>query len=191
MPGPYTVTGVTAEQKRKIRAQIDLRGKSRADTRGSTKRRTGKSNLKVAGPRNIDPKLGVKLRPQKLAGTNTSLTSEMKKYASNYIGKPGTMTPFKQQYRDQFKAAHKATETDPRKTKITGVSFGSHKTGQKRKDVRAWGENQVRAARKKYNIGSGSTAADRTAYAQKQVDVDKRRRKAVGKPKIAYSGGRS
>ncbi len=54
----------------------------------------------------------------------------MKKYASNYIGKPGTMTPFIQQYKDQFKDAHRAAETDPRKTKVTGVSFGSHETGR-------------------------------------------------------------
>ena len=30
MPGPYTVSGVTDAQKRKLRAQIDLRGKARA-----------------------------------------------------------------------------------------------------------------------------------------------------------------
>ena len=189
MPSPYTVSGVTDAQKRKLRAQIDLRGKARADTRGSTKRRTGRLNTVTPGQgsRYINPKLGVKLRPKKLAGTNTSLTSEMKKYASNYIGKPGTMTPFKQQYKDQFKTAHRAAETDPRKTKVTGVSFGSHKTGQKRKDIRAWGENQIRAAREKYNIGSGSTAKNRADYKAKQRAVDTRRRKAIGAPKGTYS----
>ena len=191
------VMGVTDAQKKKLRAQIDLRAKARADTRGSTKRRTGRLNTVTAGQGSgyINPKLGVKLRPDTLAGTNTPLTAAMKRYAKSYIGPKATRTtpgsPFREQYKKDFKAAHKAAETDPRKTKVTGVSWESHKTGQKRKDIRAWGENQIRAAKKRYNIGSGSTQTQRDAYAQKQVDVDKRRRKAIGAPKRTYPGGRS
>ena len=139
-----TSTGVTDKQKSQLKKQFQARLKSRADTRGSSKRRTGKDLKDVKG------------------GVKETATS----------------------YADSVKKAYAGAETDHSKSPLFNKKqkYGSGATGQGRKDVRAWGENITAAYKKKYNIGTGkSTAADRSAYKQKQVDVDKRRRHIIGK----------
>jgi|TARA_B100000949_G_scaffold162043_1_gene142810 hypothetical protein len=165
-----TVTGVTPEQKRKLEAQVNKRLASRADTRGSSKRRTGKDMANIRG--------GVKLMPSTLAGTTTPLTTAMKQHVKNYAQSDAS----KAKYAAGVKSAYKNTPTSVASTKIApGQGFGSHRTGSKRKDVRPWSENIMSAYKKKYNIGTGtSTAADRSAYRDKQQKVSKRRKHLLG-----------
>ena len=74
-----TVTGVTPKQKRKLELQVDKRLASRADTLGSSKRRTGKKIKDIRG--------GVKWMPDKLAGTKTPLTDKMREHERQYRSK--------------------------------------------------------------------------------------------------------
>ena len=186
----HEVLGLTDAQKSQLKKQFEARLKSRAGTRGSSARRTGNKVEDVKG--------GVGLMPDKLRGKtrdkDVSMTSEMRKYVTDLGKRSETATS----YADSVKKAYAGAETDHTKSRYYGGggpvsghkkhAFGSGKTGQKRADVRAWGENITAAYKKKYNIGTGkSTEADRSAYKQKQVDVDKRRRHLIGAPKKEYS----
>ena len=165
-----TVTGVTPKQKRKLELQVDKRLASRADTLGSSKRRTGKKIKDIRG--------GVKWMPDKLAGTKTPLTDKMREHVRQYR----TSKPTQTKYAADVKKAYAGAETDHSKSPLfnTKQKYGSGATGQGRKDVRAWGENIISAYKKKYNIGSGSTAQQRSDYKQKQKNVAKRRRHIIG-----------
>ena len=144
MPGPDTSTGVTPKQKRKLELQVDKRLASRADTLGSSKRRTGKKIKDIRG--------GVKWMPDKLAGTKTPLTDEMRKHVRQYR----TSKPTQDKYIADVKKAYAGAETDHSKSPYfqgggpvaghTKRAFGVGASGQKRKDVRAWSENIISAA---------------------------------------------
>jgi len=178
MAGHDTSTGVTAKQKRKLEAQVDLRLASRADTVGSSKRRTGKRQKDIRG--------GVAWMPDKLAGTETSLTDAMKQHVRQYR----TSKPVTDKYSADIKRAFAGAETDHEKSQYfqgggpiaghTRRAYGVGASGQKRKDVRAWGENIVSAYKKKYDIGSGSTAKQRSDYTAKLGRVAARRRHLIG-----------
>ena len=162
-----TVTGVTPEQKRKLEAQVDLRLASRADTRGSSKRRTGKKMKDIRG--------GVRLMPKNLAGTKTPLTDEMRKHVKSYA----TSDAPKRKYVADVKQAYAGAETDHSKSPLFGPTkhkFGSGKTGQKRKDVRAWSENIMSAYKKRRDSGNLSASE----YKGKQQAVAKRRKHLIG-----------
>ena len=162
-----TVTGVTPKQKRKLELQVDKRLASRADTLGSSKRRTGKKIKDIKG--------GVKWMPDKLAGTKTSLTDEMRKHARQYR----TSKPVTDKYSANIKRAFTGAETDHSKSPLFGPTkhkFGSGKTGQKRKDVRAWSENIMSAYKKRRDSGNLSASE----YKGKQQAVAKRRKHLIG-----------
>lgn len=164
---------LTTEQKAQLKRQFDARLASRAKTRGSSARRTGKKVKDVKG--------GVKLMPGKLRGKtrdkDVSMTSEMKKYVSGLGKSKDTATS----YADSVKKAYKGAETDHSKSSLYGTGgknkYGSHKKGKKREEVRAWGENIMSAYKKRKDSGNLSEKE----FAQKQKDVDKRRRHLIGK----------
>ena len=162
-----TSTGVTSEQKRKLEAQVDKRLASRADTLGSSKRRTGKKIKDIKG--------GVKWMPDKLAGTKTSLTDEMRKHVRQYR----TSKPTQTKYAADVKKAYAGAETDHRKSPLFGPTrhkFKSMETGQKRADVRAWSENIMSAYKKRRDSGNLSASE----YKGKQQAVAKRRKHLIG-----------
>jgi hypothetical protein len=68
------------------------------------------------------------------------------------------------------------------KSKGGTVSFGSHKgTHAKRMEAQAWRKKHVDAAKKKYKIGAGSTAAQRQAFKDQRANVIKRHKHMLGK----------
>ena len=68
------------------------------------------------------------------------------------------------------------------KSKGGTVSFGSHKgTHAKRMEAQAWRKKHVDAAKKKYKIGAGSTAAQRQAFKDQRAKVIKRHKHMLGK----------
>jgi hypothetical protein len=178
-----SVFGLTDAQQAQLTAQFNARLASRADFRGSTKRRTGQNMADITG--------GVSLMPTTYRDPSgdTPMTDSMRQY----VGSLATSDAGKQQYRDAVKASFKNAETDHTKSQYYGGggpvaghtrhAFGSGASGQNRKDVRGWSQNIMSAYKKKYNIGSGSSQADRDAYAVKQGKVDDRRRHLIGAPK--------
>ena len=179
------VFGLTPAQQAQLTAQFNARLKSRADFRGSTKRRTGQNMADITG--------GVRLMPTHLRGATRAQDTPMTDSMRQYVRSLATSDAGKQQYADAVKNAFAGAETDHTKSKYYGGggpvaghtkhAFGSGATGQNRKDVRAWSQNIMSAYKKKYNIGSGSSQADRDAYAVKQGKVDDRRRHLIGAPK--------
>jgi hypothetical protein len=174
--------GLTPEQQEQLTAQFNARLNSRADFRGSTKRRTGQNMANITG--------GVSLMPTTYRdpGGDTPMTDAMKQYVRSLA----TSDAGKQQYADAVQSAFAGAETDHTKSKYYGGGgpvaghtrhlFGSGASSENRPDVRAWGQNIMSAYKKKYNIGNNSTQADRDAYAIKQGNVDDRRRHLLGLP---------
>ena len=179
------VFGLTPTQQAQLTAQFNARLNSRADFRGSTKRRTGQNMADITG--------GVKLMPTHLRGATRAQDTPMTDSMRQYVGSLATSDAGKKQYADAVANAYANAETDHTKSKYYGGggpvaghtrhAFGSGATGQNRKDVREWSQNIMSAYKKKYNIGSGSSQADRDAYAVKQGKVDDRRRHLIGAPK--------
>jgi len=179
MAGHDTSTGVTAGQKSQLKRQFEARLKSRAQTRGASARRTGKDVKDVKG--------GVKLMPGVLRGKtrdkDVSLTSAMRKHVTDLGKRPETATS----YADSVKKAYAGAEIDHTKSRYYGGggpvaghtkhAFGSGKTGQKRKDVRAWSENIMSAYEKRKDSGNLTDAE----FATKRSDVAKRRKHLIGK----------
>ena len=172
------VAGVTPEVKAQLKRQFEARLKSRAQTRGASARRTGEKVKDVKG--------GVKLMPGVLRGKtrdkDVSLTSAMRKHVTDLGKRPETATS----YADSVKKAYAAAETDHTKSQYYGGggpvsghkkhAFGSGKTGQKRKDVRAWSENIMSAYKKRRDSGNLSASE----YKGKQQAVAKRRKHLIG-----------
>jgi len=178
------VFGLTPAQQAQLTAQFNTRLASRAAFRGSTKRRTGQNMADITG--------GVGLMPTVLRGPTRAQDTPMTDSMRQYVTSLATSDAGQQQYRDAVKAAFAGAETDHTQSQYYGGggpvaghtrhAFGSGATGQNRKDVRAWSQNIMSAYKKKYNIGSGSSQADRDAYAVKQGKVDDRRRHLIGLP---------
>jgi hypothetical protein len=170
MAGHDTSTGVTAGQKSQLKRQFEARLKSRAQTRGASARRTGKD------VKDLNRKLGVGLMPKKLRSKtgDTPMTQAMRDHVK---------TLDKGNYASEVKKAWKGAETDHSKSSLFGTGgggrhkVGSYKTGQKRKDVRAWSENIMSAYEKKRDTGKLSTAD----FATKRANVAKRRKHLIGK----------
>ena len=170
--------GLTQAQRDQLTAQFNARLKSRAQTRGASARRTGKDVKDVKG--------GVKLMPGVLRGKtrdkDVSLTSAMRRYFTDLGKRPETATS----YADSVKKAYAGAETDHTKSRYYGGggpvaghkkhAFGSGKTGQKRKDVRAWSENIMSAYKKRRDSGNLSASE----YKGKQQAVAKRRKHLIG-----------
>ena len=181
--------GLTQAQRDQLTAQFNARLNSRADFRGSTKRRTGQNMADITG--------GVSLMPTYLRGPTRAEDTPMTDSMRQYVSSLATSDAGKQQYADAVANAFANAETDHTKSQYYGGggpvsthtrhAFGSGASGQNRKDVRAWSQNIIEAYKKKYNIGSGATQADRDAYRTKQVAVDKRRRHLIGLPQREYT----
>jgi len=172
--------GLTQAQRDQLTRQFNARLASRADFRGSTKRRTGQNMADITG--------GVSLMPTlyRDPSGDTPMTDSMRQYVSSLA----TSDAGKQQYADAVASAYAGAETDHTKSQFYGGggpvaghtrhAFGSAASGQKRKDARAWSQNIMSAYKDKYNIGNNSTQADRDAYRTKQAAVDARRKHLIG-----------
>lgn len=174
--------GLSQAQRDQLRRQFETRLTSRADFRGSTKRRTGQNMADITG--------GVNLMPTHLRGATRAQDTPMTDSMRQYVRSLATSDAGKQQYADAVRNAFKTAETDHTKSQFYGGggpvaghtrhAFGSAASGQKRKDARAWSQNIMSAYKNKYNIGNNSTQADRDAYRTKQAAVDARRKHLIG-----------
>ena len=184
---------ISAARKRAIRAEMLRRWKQKLRKKGAAKAAGG--NVKAAGGtgslKGWVTDTGQKLTKDEIKYAQTVRKTQRKKAKAD----PGYKIPGMKKTRKAVAKTARATgagnvklvkkaKQRVMKSKSKGgtVSFGSHKgTHAKRMEAQAWRKKHVDAAKKKYKIGAGSTAAQRQAFKDQRAKVIKRHKHMLGK----------
>ena len=186
-------TSISAQRKRAIRAEMLRRWKQKLRKKGAAKAAGG--NVKAAGGtgslKGWVTDTGQKLTKDEIKYAQTVRKTQRKKAKAD----SGYKIPGMKKTRKAVAKTARATgagnvklvkkaKQRVMKSKSKGgtVSFGSHKgTHAKRMEAQAWRKKHVDAAKKKYKIGAGSTAAQRQAFKDQRAKVIKRHKHMLGK----------
>ena len=197
---------ISAARKRAIREEMLRRWKQKLRKKGAAKA-AGGDPTKTSGVYKTGAKKGQKYGTGSLKGwvtdTGQKLTKDEIKYAQTVRktqrkkakADSGYKIPGMKKTRKAVAKTARATgagnvklvkkaKQRVMKSKSKGgtVSFGSHKgTHAKRMEAQAWRKKHVDAAKKKYKIGAGSTAAQRQAFKDQRAKVIKRHKHMLGK----------
>jgi hypothetical protein len=184
---------ISAARKRAIRAEMLRRWKQKLRKKGAAKAAGG--NVKAAGGtgslKGWVTDTGQKLTKDEIKYAQTVRKTQRKKAKAD----SGYKIPGMKKTRKAVAKTARATgagnvklvkkaKQRVMKSKSKGgtVSFGSHKgTHAKRMEAQAWRKKHVDAAKKKYKIGAGSTAAQRQAFKDQRAKVIKRHKHMLGK----------
>ena len=175
---------ITPARKRQIRAEMIKRWKAKLRKKGASKAAGG--DPKKAGGTGSMKGAGLTAKEIKYAQT-VRKTQRKKAKADPKYKLPG----MKKTRKAVAKTARKtgagsaklvAAQEMKQKSKGGTVSYGSHgKTHAARVKAQAWRKKHVNAAKKKYKIGAGSTAAQRQSYKDQRAKVIKRHKHMLGK----------
>jgi hypothetical protein len=200
---------ISAARKRAIRAEMLRRWKQKLRKKGASKA-AGGDPTKTSGVYKTGAKKGQKYGTGSLKGwvtdTGQKLTKDEIKYAQTVRKTQRKKAKADPEYKlPGMKKTRKAVAKTARKTgagsaklvaaqemkskkKGGTVSRGSHKAvagqkggGAKRIAAKAWRKKHVDAAKKKYKIGAGSTAAQRKSYKAQRAKIIKRHKHMIGK----------
>ena len=194
---------ISAARKRAIRAEMLRRWKQKLRKKGASKA-AGGDPTKTSGVYKTGAKKGQKYGTGSLKGwvtdTGQKLTKDEIKYAQTVRKTQRKKAKADPEYKlPGMKKTRKAVAKTARKTgagsaklvaaqemkskkKGGTVSYGSHgKTHAARKKAQAWRKKHVDAAKKKYKIGAGSTAAQRKSYKAQRAKIIKRHKHMIGK----------
>ena len=184
---------ISAARKRAIREEMLRRWKQKLRKKGAAKAAGG--NVKAAGGtgslKGWVTDTGQKLTKDEIKYAQTVRKTQRKKAKAD----SGYKIPGMKKTRKAVAKTARATgagnvklvkkaKQRVMKSKSKGgtVSFGSHKgTHAKRMEAQAWRKKHVDAAKKKYKIGAGSTAAQRKSYKAQRAKVIKRHKHMIGK----------
>jgi len=184
---------ISAARKRAIREEMLRRWKQKLRKKGAAKAAGG--NVKAAGGtgslKGWVTDTGQKLTKDEIKYAQTVRKTQRKKAKAD----SGYKIPGMKKTRKAVAKTARATgagnvklvkkaKQRVMKSKSKGgtVSFGSHKgTHAKRMEAQAWRKKHVDAAKKKYKIGAGSTAAQRQAFKDQRAKVIKRHKHMLGK----------
>ena len=181
---------ISAARKRAIRAEMLRRWKQKLRKKGAAKAAGG--NVKAAGGtgslKGWVTDTGQKLTKDEIKYAQTVRKTQRKKAKADPEYKlPGmkkTRKAVAKTARKTGAGSAKLVAAQEMKSKKKGgtVSYGSHgKTHAARKKAQAWRKKHVDAAKKKYKIGAGSTAAQRQAFKDQRAKVIKRHKHMLGK----------
>ena len=177
-------SSISAERKRQIRAEMIRRWKQKLRKKGAAAAAGG--DPKKAGGTGSMKGFGLTALERKYAQT-VRKTQRKKAKADPKYKLPG----MKKTRKAVAKTARKtgagsaklvAAQEMKQKSKGGTVSYGSHgKTHAARVKAQAWRKKHVNAAKKKYKIGAGSTAAQRKSYKAQRAKIIKRHKHMIGK----------
>ena len=181
---------ISAARKRAIREEMLRRWKQKLRRKGAAKAAGG--NVKAAGGtgslKGWVTDTGQKLTKDEIKYAQTVRKTQRKKAKADPEYKlPGmkkTRKAVAKTARKTGAGSAKLVAAQEMKSKKKGgtVSYGSHgKTHAARKKAQAWRKKHVDAAKKKYKIGAGSTAAQRKSYKAQRAKVIKRHKHMLGK----------
>ena len=181
---------ISAARKRAIREEMLRRWKQKLRRKGAAKAAGG--NVKAAGGtgslKGWVTDTGQKLTKDEIKYAQTVRKTQRKKAKADPEYKlPGmkkTRKAVAKTARKTGAGSAKLVAAQEMKSKKKGgtVSYGSHgKTHAARKKAQAWRKKHVDAAKKKYKIGAGSTAAQRQSYKAQRAKVIKRHKHMLGK----------
>jgi hypothetical protein len=181
---------ITPARKRAIRAEMIKRWKAKLRKKGASKAAGG--DPKKAGGTGSMKGFGLTAKEIKYAQT-VRKTQRKKAKADPEYKLPGmkkTRKAVAKTARKTGAGSAKLVAAQEMKSKKKGgtVSRGSHKAvagqkggGAKRIAAKAWRKKHVDAAKKKYKIGAGSTAAQRKSYKAQRAKIIKRHKHMIGK----------